>query len=441
MQIKTYTGRNATAVLAKIKAELGSDAVILSSRECREGDRTWHEMSVGIEHAAAPGVAGGFAPGFAPGFAGSAAPGGPGGPVPPGWEEWHREWGQMKEHLFALMKPALRMEDLTPRQRVALEYLTREGVDDGVAMTLHRRLAADSGASVLEALADIVPVRGWGLAAWPQRAHVFAGPFGAGKTTAMLRMALALRREKPGLKVVMVNADCGRGHGRLLLQHYAELSNLVYREASTAAEFAAILRENPDAGRILVDLPGVARDGSLARQLAILGLSGAAAGTGTGNGVAVHLVLPPHHGPAQMAALLARYAFEGAGSLVWTKLDEACTFGALVNVAAACGLPVSALSYGPGMRNSLVAASDAALWRLLFKRQLPGEAPGHAAEQAESRPQARVAAQTKAQTGGQTAIRPGGVRQDSVRPEGGRPDGMKADGISANARSLAGARA
>lgn len=413
MQIKTYTGRNATAVLAKIKAELGSDAVILSSRECREGERTWHEMSVGIEHAAAPGVAGGAGASFAPG-----GHGGPGGPTPPGWEEWHREWSQMKEHLFALMKPALRMEDLTPRQRVALEYLTREGVDDGVAMTLHRRLAADSGASVLEALADIVPVRGWGLAAWPQRAHVFAGPFGAGKTTAMLRMALALRREKPDLKIVLVNADCGRGHGRLLLKHYAELSDLVYREASTAAEFAAILRECPDAGRILVDLPGVARDGSLARQLAILGLAGAGAGTG----VAVHLVLPPHHGPAQMAALLARYAFEGAGSLVWTKLDEACTFGALVNVAAACGLPVSALSYGPGMRNSLVAASDAALWRLLFKRQLPGETPVQA--------EVRTPVRAPAQTGGQTAIRPGSLR----------PDGIRSDGIPANARPLAGAR-
>lgn len=387
MQIKTYTGRNATAVLAKVKAELGPDAVILSSRECREGGRAWHEMSVGIEHAAAPGAGGAAGSSF--------GSGGPGGSVPPGWEEWHREWGQMKEHLFALMKPALRMEDLTPRQRVALEYLTREGVDDGVAMTLHRRLAADSGASVLEALADIVPVRGWGLAAWPQRAHVFAGPFGAGKTTAMLRMALALRHEKPDLKIVLVNADCGRGHGRLLLKHYAELSGLVYREASSAAEFAAILRECPDAGRILVDLPGVARDGSLARQLAILGLSGAGAGAGAGSGVAVHLVLPPHHGPAQMSALLARYAFQGTGSLVWTKLDEACTFGALVNVAAACGLPVSALSYGPGMRNSLIAASDAALWRLLFKRQLPGEAsehaPGHVSEQAAPRPEPRQA--------------------------------------------------
>lgn len=428
MQIKTYSGRNATAVLTKVKAELGPDAVILSSRECREGGRTWHEMSVGIDHAPASGAPGN-------GADDSGVPASAAGGAPPGWEEWHREWSRMKEHLFALMKPALRMDDLAPRQRVALEHLMREGVGDDVAMTLHRKLAADAGTSVLDALADIMPVRGWSLAAWPQRAHVFAGPFGAGKTTAMLRMALALRREKPELKVVLVNADCGRGHGRLLLKHYAELSDLVYREASTATEFAAILRECPDAGRILVDLPGVARNGSLARQLEILGLSGAGAGTG----VAVHLVLPPHHGPAQMSALLTRYAFTGAGSLVWTKLDEACTFGELVNVAAVCGLPVSALSHGPGMRNSLVAASDAALWRLLFKRQLPGETPEQAAPRSEARrtesppvvhDRARTGVRSAAQRGAQAAVRPGGVPADNVRADGFRTD----DGSAAGAR-------
>ncbi len=243
----------------------------------------------------------------------------------------------------------------------------------------------------------------------------------------MLRMALALRHEKPDLKIVLVNADCGRGHGRLLLKHYAELSGLVYREASSAAEFAAILRECPDAGRILVDLPGVARDGSLARQLAILGLSGAGAGARAGSGVAVHLVLPPHHGPAQMSALLARYAFQGTGSLVWTKLDEACTFGALVNVAAACGLPVSALSYGPGMRNSLIAASDAALWRLLFKRQLPGEASEHAPEQAAPRPEPRQAEprQVEPRTAAQAAPTAHGIhgRPRTARPAPHAPTG------------------
>ncbi len=132
MQIKTYTGRNATAVLAKVKAELGPDAVILSSRECREGGRAWHEMSVGIEHAAAPGAAGAGGPSF-----GSGGPGGPGGSVPPGWEEWHREWGQMKEHLFALMKPALRMEDLGPCGMAAagprVRRAVRRGQDHGHA--------------------------------------------------------------------------------------------------------------------------------------------------------------------------------------------------------------------------------------------------------------------------------------------------------------------
>jgi flagellar biosynthesis protein FlhF len=38
------------------------------------------------------------------------------------------------------------------------------------------------------------------------------------------------------------------------------------------------------------------------------------------------------------------------------------------------GLPVSALSFGPGLGNSLAPARENMLWRLLFKRELPGGA-------------------------------------------------------------------
>ncbi len=60
------------------------------------------------------------------------------------------------------------------------------------------------------------------------------------------------------------------------------------------------------------------------------------------------------------------------GSLVWTKLDEACNFGALINVAAATGLPVSALSYGAGLRDTLVPAQSPMLWKIIFKHEMPG---------------------------------------------------------------------
>lgn len=114
---------------------------------------------------------------------------------------------------------------------------------------------------------------------------------------------------------------------------------------------------------VFVDMPGLVRNDTLAQSRALLGLKEQDAAT--------HLVLSPHHDSVQTAALLARYQVDAPGSLVWTKLDEAVSYGALVNVGAACRLPVSALSFGPGLRDTLAPATESLLWRLIFKRQLP----------------------------------------------------------------------
>lgn len=362
MQVKTFTGPSAQAVLAQIKSELGPDAVILSTRDGRREGKRFCEVTAGVERNGQARA----------GYGGNGNGEGDAMNPPAGWESWHREWSCIKEHLLALMKPGLSLEKLTPRQRLALEYLEREGVEDAVLMTLYRRLLAAPGASVLEPLTGMVPVRPWSRDAWPQRVHVFAGPFGAGKTTTLVRMALTQRGNTASSSVRVVNADCERGNGRLLLRHWAELSGFEHFEAADAGAMGIAL--DCDADTIFVDMPGLVRGETLAGRLADLGL--------TGDDVAVHLVLPPHCGGAQTADFVARYRAPGTASIVWTKLDEACTYGTLVNVAAANGLPVSALSFGPGLRGSLTPASESALWRLVFKRQLPGRTPdGPAARQ------------------------------------------------------------
>ena len=89
---------------------------------------------------------------------------------------------------------------------------------------------------------------------------------------------------------------------------------------------------------------------------------------------ATHLTLSPYCDAMQTQAFLKRYKSDGPGSLVWTKLDEAVSFGSIVNVAWAAGLPVSALSYGAELKESLSPATEPLVWRLIFKRQLPGQA-------------------------------------------------------------------
>lgn len=341
MQVKTFTGPDSQTVLAQIKIDMGPDAVILSSRDVHKDGQHWYEITAGVDRVAD----------------------GSGGP-PQAWDEWHKEWDKVKEHLYALMQPSLQWERLTPRHRVALEYLQKEGVDDSVIVDLYQKMLSAPGASVLEALSELVVTRPWSARVWPEHLHIMAGPSGSGKTTAALRMALLLRQERPEIRIAFINADCERGNGRLLLRHWAELSGFAYAEAPDAETMHAALRAGKDVTHLFVDLPALRDGATLADMMTSMGLQATDA--------AVHLALPPHYSTTQNRAFLNRYQTSLLSDVVWTKLDEAAGFGPLINVASFSGLPVSALSYGSAMRGTLSPAEEAFLWRLIFKRQLPG---------------------------------------------------------------------
>ncbi|MEW5772186.1 MAG: GTP-binding protein [Thermodesulfobacteriota bacterium] len=353
MRVKTFRGGSAKSVLEQVKAELGSEAVILDTQTRRENGRCVCEVTAALEAADTAQDA---------------------DLVPrPGWAQWHQEWDQIKSHLYALARTKADLTVLTPRQRMPLEHLEAQGVADGAILALWRKLKDDRTLSALTVLGEMVGVKPLTAACWPQRLHALAGPSGCGKTSAVLRLALRAKRERARAKVLVVNADCLQGKGRLVLKHYAELSGLTYAELATAADLSRLVTEHADAHRIFVDLPALPADLDLDRYLGLLGLAGR-------EDACAHLALPPHLAPEQYAAFLKRYRSAKTVSLVWTKLDEACRYGAVVNLAQATGLPVSALSFGPGLKDSLVPAERLALWRLLFKQELPdaAEAPARA---------------------------------------------------------------
>jgi flagellar biosynthesis protein FlhF len=413
MQVKTFTGANNKEVMDKIKADLGLEAVILESRAGVAGGKKIVTMTAALERDE-PAPEDPFAYGWNSGpgarlvtdfdtddpdantgneqerrrrilAAASAAQ----SALDSRYASKHffDEWNGIKKYLFALMKPALNLDKLSPSQRTAVEYLQREGANDQVLLELFRRLSKSPRESALASLSSMLPVKPWSYENWPQRVHLIAGPFGAGKTTAAVRMAIVLsqglmngHREggQSGGKVCIVNADADRGNGRLLLKHYAGLSDFAYREAGNAMEMRGVLSEITRQGfaRIIVDLPGLPNGVYLRDMTGQLGLQGNNSAIKT----ALHLVLPPHYDDALGLALLDRYHMDLPGSLVWSKLDEFDRYGALANIALASGRPVSCLSFGPGLLNTLVPATQVMLWRLIFKHELPANCspPVHA---------------------------------------------------------------
>lgn len=347
MQVKTYTGNSTKEVLDAIKAELGSDAVILSSRERQKDGRRVFEITAGTERAeqnrsADKGAAAG---------------------VPSGWDDWHREWNRLKEHIYTLMQPSLHLEKLTPHQRVALEYLQREGVENEVIVEFYNMLMARQAEdpSMLKVLASLVPVKSFMFENYPQRIHIVTGPYGAGKTSTALRLALLRKQQKPHHKVAFVNTDSLRGNGRLVLRHWADLSGFPYFEAPDKEAMFAALKACGEANCIFIDMQGLAKNEKLEDKVRMFGLDSVQAH--------VHIVLSPHY--RYLKELLKRYKSAFPSSLVWTKLDEAEHFAELINIAVWTGMPVSALSFGAELQGSLLPADEAQLWRLILKHQLP----------------------------------------------------------------------
>lgn len=161
MQVKTYIGNSTKEVLDAIKSELGSEAVILSSRERQKDGRRVYEITAGAERTE------------------PAKKEKSSSQIPSGWDDWHKEWSKLKEQIYLLMQPSLQMDKLSPHQRVALEYLQREGVENEVIVEFYNILTANKTeeSSMLKVLASLVPVKSFCFENYPQRVHIITGPY------------------------------------------------------------------------------------------------------------------------------------------------------------------------------------------------------------------------------------------------------------------------
>ena len=359
MRVKTYRGPDTRTVLRQIRAELGPDAVILSTQTGTEGSRSCCEIMAALE----PSTNGNRAE--QPGFSHNATPSG----NYPGWKQMHQEWNCLKEHLFSVLKPQADYNLLSPRQRQALEYLEREEVLPEVAMHLWRAMKNSPEKSILEELRTIVAAKPWTGRHWPEKVHAFVGPHGSGKTSSLLRLALNLRREFPNRRIALANADQHHGKGRLLLQHYAELGEFPFVDLRSPEDWQRLLGEPCDT--VFVDMPGLPAEEHLDAWLIQKEMS-------LPDSCAVHLVLSPHYSNTILQRFVKKFQVSALSSLIWTKLDEAETFGAMVNIGYSTRLPISALSYGASLSSSLAAADHQSIWKLVFTHRLPQTASGGA---------------------------------------------------------------
>jgi flagellar biosynthesis protein FlhF len=195
---------------------------------------------------------------------------------------------------------------------------------------------------------------GWGGEG--RRTIAVVGPSGAGKTTAVLK--LAERYAASGLSVGVLALDPGRdtevgGRGRTI-DALDESRAFDLRRAGGIPAVRVALRAFSEHDVVLIDTPGLATSDARARE-ALRGLLVECAVD------ELHAVVPVGFADREMKDLLGRLVALGANRLLPTKLDESRFIGPLVTLAARSQLPLAYLGTGPRIPDDLMLADGGSI--------------------------------------------------------------------------------
>ncbi len=222
--------------------------------------------------------------------------------------------------------------------------------------------------AVLRHLADLVPVADPTI---PRRSPdarpltiALIGPTGVGKTTTLAKLAASfkLRHQR---HVGLVTCDTYRIAAVDQLRTYAGIIGLPLEVALTPGEMSRAAERLSSCDVVLIDTAGRApndtsRLGELQQVLA------------AADPHEVHLVLSSTASERVLLREAEAFAEVGADRIVLTKLDEAVSFGVLVNVMQAVGKALSFITTGQEVPDHIEAGRSRRLAELVLGAELHG---------------------------------------------------------------------
>lgn len=180
--------------------------------------------------------------------------------------------------------------------------------------------------------------------------EVFVGPPGAGKTTTIAKVA-AQERARRGAKLGLVAADAFRVGAIEQLRLYADIIGAPFQAVRTPAELSRALADRTMS--VLVDTAGRSPRDERAREFfAVLSAT---------PGVRTHLVIPAGSTVRDVDRVIAAHAEACPHRIVLSKVDEAESAVALAGAIRDRGLRVSYLGTGQRVPEDLIRATPANL--------------------------------------------------------------------------------
>lgn len=369
MKIKRFEAQSMSEALRMIKKEFGEEAVILSAKNNRKGGRLFAGKSAKVVVTAAidrNAVAGAENEKIEETS-----------PMTDEFEPKTPAQGRgVSEHLGRLLEgytPITRtgMQKLQPKlvnivSRVQSHHhdehdtsasqladlqqsLTEQGLNQSLAAELANRMVDLAGDDTLDdkekvsVLSQIITAKNWvapikPLARSLQRIVVMVGPCGAGKTSAVAKLAAhALIGGQHDMAVISL--DDQRVAGTTELERYAQIMSFPFEAVTRRQQFSKAMERFSDCGLILIDTPGIGQEElermeRVGQMLDML------------ENPEVHLLVNAAIREQVMARTIEFFLPLGVNRLMPTHLDWAERLGPFVNQLTKFRMPVSYLSTG-----------------------------------------------------------------------------------------------
>lgn len=217
------------------------------------------------------------------------------------------------------------------------------GVVDDVADTLVHyasRLAADQSVehqlhTLLSSL--IQPAPSFTEIPDGPRKIALVGPTGVGKTTTLAK--LAAQAVQAGLRVALVTIDTYRIAAVEQLRVYGDIMNLPVEVVLSPDELPLAFGRHRDKDLILIDTAGRSpRDIERIQELQTF--------IESDNSVESCLVLPANGRDRELETVIRQFGQLSLSALIFTKLDECDALGVLINIASRTELPLAYVTDG-----------------------------------------------------------------------------------------------
>ena len=391
--LRTYRAPTVAEALAEVKRDLGRDAVICQTRSFRKGGllgliggrTTWEIVASPNVGGAREAPGGQYVPEAQPAAPPSPVPVPPDPPAatqqPPTPDDATRreirEIRSMLQRALAGHMPGrdphvpAELESLRARLR---EQEVGEAIVDELMGRLQMELTGKELSDrerVAERLEALIAqrIKAAGLqaeeAAGRPRVIVMIGPTGVGKTTTIAKLA-ANYKLRLGKRIGLITIDTYRIAAVEQLRTYAHIIEVPVRVVLTTGELQQAIRSMADHDVILIDTAGRSPN----NQMRLSQLRGFIAAAGPDE---VHLVVSAGAGRRSMLCAVERFLPLGANRVVVSKVDEAETFGGILNIAAACtGTPLSYVTTGQDVPDDLALAEARMLARWIVSGTMGG---------------------------------------------------------------------